>query len=121
MLIWWYAHGWLVFVRKIGDAFSNVADFFSIGSLARTLFKPFRQISAETAGEGASLELKFHMFVDRLISRVVGFVLRLILILAGLIIITIGGAVGLILIILWPFVPLLPVAGVVLTVMGVSV
>ena len=121
MLIWWYAHGWRVFVQRIKDAFSSIADFFSIGSLFRTLFKPFRQISAETADENASLDLRFHMFIDRLISRVVGFVMRFILILTGLIIISIGGVVGLVLIVLWPFVPLLPVAGIVLTVMGVSV
>lgn len=90
-----------------------------MGSLVRTLFKPYRQISAEVASESASLDIKFHMFLDRLISRIVGFFSRLILLLAGVLIIVFGGIISLLLIILWPLIPLLPVAGIVLTATGV--
>ena len=90
-----------------------------MGSLVRTLFKPYRQISAEIASESASLDIKFHMFLDRLISRIVGFFSRLILLLAGVLIIVFGGIISLLLIILWPLIPLLPVAGIVLTATGV--
>ena len=92
-----------------------------MSSLVRTLFKPFRQISAESAGADSSLDLKFQMFLDRLISRIVGFFSRLILLIVGLILIVIGGVASLVLIVLWPFVPLLPVVGIVLTVIGVTI
>ena len=120
MFLWWYARGWLVFIRKVRGFMLNITDFFSMDSLIRTLFKPFRQISAESASADSSLDLKFQMFLDRLVSRAVGFCTRLILLIAGCILIVFGGIISLILIILWPFVPLLPIVGIVLCVMGVS-
>ncbi|MBR3122292.1 hypothetical protein IKF28_02505 [Candidatus Saccharibacteria bacterium] len=120
IFLWWYAAGWRAFIQKNRNAISSITDFFSMSSLIRTLFKPYRQISAETANANSSLDLKFHMFLDRLISRFVGFCSRLILLLAGSVIILIGGVFSLILIILWPFIPLLPIVGIILTVMGVT-
>jgi len=120
IFLWWYAAGWRTFTQKNRNAISSITDFFSMSSLIRTLFKPYRQISAETANANSSLDLKFHMFLDRLISRFVGFCSRLILLLAGSVIILIGGVFSLILIILWPFIPLLPIVGIILTVMGVT-
>lgn len=120
-LFWWYAHGWVIFVQKVRGWFLSLVDFFSMSSLVRTLFKPFRQISAESAGADSPLDLKFQMFLDRLISRIVGFFSRLILLIVGFILIVIGGVASLVLIVLWPFVPLLPVVGIVLTVIGVTI
>ena len=118
MLSWWYAHGWNVFIKKNRHTLSNIVDFFSMNSLIRTLFKPFRQISAETASADSSLDLKMHMFLDRLISRFIGFFSRFLLI-AGTFIIIIGAICSLALIILWPLVPFIPIAGIILTVTGV--
>ena len=120
MFLWWYSSGWKVFIDKLKTTFTNITDFFSMGSLLHTLFKPYRQISAEVANEQASLDIKFHMFLDRLISRIVGFFSRLILLFAGVLIIIIGGIISLILIILWPIIPLLPIAGIILTAIGVT-
>lgn len=119
MFLWWYSSGWKVFVGKLKTALSSITDFFSMGSLVRTLFKPYRQISAETARDGASIDIKFHMFLDRLISRIVGFFSRLTLLLVGIIIIIFGGIISFILVILWPIIPLLPIVGIVLTAMEV--
>lgn len=120
MFLWWYARGWLVFIRKVRGFMLNITDFFSMDSLIRTLFKPFRQISAESASVDSSLDLKFQMFIDRLVSRAIGFCTRLILLIVGCILIVFGGIVSLILIILWPLIPLLPIVGIILCVMGVS-
>ena len=119
MFLWWYAHGWSVFIQKIKAFLANIIDFFSMSDLVRTLFQPFRQISAETASVDSSLDLKFRMFIDRLISRFVGFSTRLILLLAGTIIIILGSLFCLILIILWPFIPFIPIVGIILSIMGV--
>ncbi len=120
IFLWWYASGWRSFIQKNLNAVSSITDFFSMDSLVRTLFKPYRQISAENANTNSSLDLKFHMFLDRLVSRFVGFCSRLILLLAGSIVIIVGGIFCVILVILWPFIPLLPIAGIVLTIMGVT-
>ena len=97
---------------------ASIIDFFSMSDLVRTLFQPFRQISAATASAESSLDLKFHMFIDRLVSRIVGFFSRLTLLLAGTIIILLGAILSLVLIVLWPVIPLAPLAGIILTITG---
>ena len=119
MFFWWYAEGWRVFISRAKNWFGSVTDFFSMDSLIRTLFKPYRQISAATTSSG-SLDLRFHMFLDRLISRCIGFVSRLILLLVGCLIMLFGGLFCFILIVLWPFLPFLPVAGLILGIMGIT-
>lgn len=120
MFSWWYLHGWTTFIQKIRTIISDVVDFFSMSSLIRTLFKPFRQISAESSSANSSLDFKFQMFIDRLISRAVGFFTRLILLIIGTALILISVIFGLILVIIWPFIPLLPLAGIVLSLAGIT-
>ncbi len=119
MFTWWYVSGWGVFLQKIRIFLGNVIDFFSMSDLLRTLFQPFRQISAASASAESSLDLKFHMFIDRLISRLVGFFSRLVLIFAGVLIICIVGILSFVLVVLWPLVPLTPLAGLILAFTGV--
>lgn len=118
---WWYLKGWSVFINKIKSFFSSIADFFSMNSLIRTLFKPFRQISADSAEAGSSLDLKFHMFVDRLVSRIIGFFSRFFILIVGCIVLILSGIFSLILIILWPFIPLAPIIGLCLSIAGVTI
>ena len=120
-LSWWFTSGWKVFVRKFRGIFLNLADFFSISSLLRTLFQPYRQISAGEPSSGSSMSLRFQAFIDRSISRLVGFVSRFILILVGFILMVISAVSGAALIVIWPLVPFIPVVGIVLTIMGVKI
>ena len=121
MFFWWYSRGWRIFITKTHAFLSSVTDFFSMDSLIRTLFKPYRQISAASASSTASLDIKFHMFIDRLVSRFIGFISRLVLLLAGTFIIIIGSIFSLIFIILWPLIPLLPIVGIVLSTTGLTI
>lgn len=118
LLSWWFTSGWGTFFEKLKNNFSNLADFFSMSSLIQTLFQPYRQISAGATSGDASLELKFHAFTDRLVSRCIGFFTRLILLILGLVIMFISGLVGLVILIIWPIIPLLPIAGIILTLTG---
>ena len=120
MFLWWYSRGWMVFIQKIRTFLSDITDFFSMSSLIRTLFQPFRQISAANSPADSSLDLKFHMFIDRLVSRIIGFFSRLILVLIGTIIIVFGGILSLVLILLWPLIPFAPLAGIILCITGVG-
>ena len=104
MFFWWYSRGWQVFISKARTSLTSITDFFSMSSLVRTLFKPYR-----------------HMFLDRLVSRFIGFLSRLILLLAGTLIIIVGGIASLILIILWPIIPMLPIVGIVLSIVGLAI
>ena len=118
---WWFTTGWATFAHKISDNFANIADFFSISSLLRTLFQPYRQISAGATNRDASLELKFHAFTDRLVSRCVGFFSRLFLIVIGLVLIVTSTALGVVLILIWPLIPCAPIISITLAIMGVVI
>ena len=118
-LQWWYFKGWLIYFDGFRAKMRNMADFFSIGLLLRTLFQPFRQISANETGEKGGLEGALIAFFDRLLSRFIGFVVRVCIIVAGIIIMTLQLVLGLALALLWPCVPLLPFAGIVVSSMGV--
>ena len=118
-LKWWYARGWVTFARRLLDKLHNLADFFSLGLLARTLFYPFRQISAYS-DETASLQARMQAFFDKLLSRTIGAIVRLGIMLAGILAITVEAAAGIVLCLAWPILPLMPVATIVLAVMGVT-
>ena len=121
MFTWWYSKGWSVFIHMIREKLAGISDFFSMDSLVRTLFQPFRQISAESASTNSSINLKFRMFTDRLVSRVVGFFSRFILLIIGTVVIVIGGVLSLVLIVLWPVIPLAPITGIILAVTGFTI
>lgn len=89
-------------------------EFFSIGALVRTLFAPFRQISANDSGT------TLQVFFDRLISRLVGAVVRIFLMIVGIVVFIFEAILSLVLMVIWPLIPVLPAVCVVLTVMGVS-
>ena len=95
----------------------DTADTFSIGELLRTLFKPYRQLGM--VGNSVS-ESRVNVFIDKLVSRLVGAVTRMVLILAGIVTLIAEILVGGVMLALWPMMPMLPIVGVVLAVVGVT-
>ena len=91
-------------------------DYFSIGLLLKTLFAPFRQISAGNVR--GSLDVQLRAFFDRLISRCIGAVVRLIMIGAGAVAILLNIVVSAVLLLGWMLLPLLPLVGLVLFLVG---
>lgn len=90
---------------------------FSITGLLKTLFAPFKQTQASGRG---SLEMRFRIMIDNLVSRMVGFVARTFIILAGLVVALFIMITGALFVVIWPLIPLaLPVA-LILIVMGVG-
>ena len=117
---WWYVRGWLDFIHNLGSRLGNLADSFSISLLLRTLFSPYKQISAYGSG-GDSFQGQISDFFDRLLSRIIGAIFRLLIIFSGIIVMLGGAIVSLLLIIIWPLLPLLPIVSVVLAILGVGV
>lgn len=99
------------------DRFLATLEFFSVGQLLRTLFAPFRQISASTTGDG-SFGSAMRAFLDRCISRLVGTVVRLFTILAGLCVIVLQSMYEVCIMLAWWFLPLLPIAGLIMLAIG---
>jgi len=117
LISWWYGRGWLGQWKRIAERFSATIEFFSIFQLLSTFFAPFRQISAISASDG-SFGSAFRAFIDQLISRIIGSIVRFFTILFGIFVIVFQAIYEIVIMIAWWLVPLLPVAGFVLLAIG---
>lgn len=93
----------------------GIIDRFSIGLLIKTLFSPFRQISADEKGKGIAGEMS--VMLDKLISRTIGFILRLATIFVGILAIVLFAFLSILRIIFWLILPFIPIIGIMM--MGV--
>ncbi len=116
MLTWWYTDGWRQCFDRVKGRLAGTLDYFSFGLLLGTLFAPFRQISA--GGVQGSLDVQVRAFFDRLISRCIGAVVRLIMIVIGGAMLLLNIVLGTAIMIGWLLVPLLPIVGIVLSMTG---
>lgn len=117
LFLWWYTTGWRDQVELCGARLSRVSDNFSVTLLLRSLFAPFRQISAE-GSQGAGLDAAFRAWLDKLISRCIGAIVRSVLIITGLLLMLCEALVAAARLLLWPLLPFLPVLGAVLMLGG---
>lgn len=109
LLSWWYGAGWRQRFEIVKQRLASTIDYFSIDLLLKTFFSPFRQISAgRVAGP---IGVKWRAFVDRLISRCIGAIVRLIIIIVGMIVIFFFGVLGIMSLIFWAVIPFLPIVG----------
>lgn len=113
---WWYGRGWLDQAMAAKDRLLGLYDYFSIDMLVRTLFMPFRQISA--GGVRGSLSVQLQAWVDQMVSRIIGMMVRTVMIVIGSVSLLLACVVNIVMLVLWPFVPLLPVVGGVLSMTG---
>lgn len=86
--------------------------YFSIPQLLKSWFSPFKRI-VEERRRGVSFEDIAGYIVINLLSRMIGAVLRSFLIITGLLFVTIIIIIGALVHVLWVFIPLLLIAGLV--------
>lgn len=112
---WWYGAGWKSAITHSQKRVIDACRLFEIPTLLLTIFSPWRRIiTAPGAGLGAHVRAA----ADNAISRLVGLIVRsLVLISAGLII-ALASIVSLVELLLWPFIPVSVVGFVVLGVIG---
>lgn len=91
-------------------------DYFSFDLLLRTLFAPFRQISAGRVN--GPIGLQFRAWLDRLVSRFVGAMVRSAVLIAGIVAVLFAGVIAVVQLVLWPILPLAPVIGAILAIAG---
>ncbi len=115
-LEWWYGAGYKAELLRVRERFASSYDYFSIGLLAQTLFAPFRQISAGKVS--GSFAVIWQAFVDRLISRIIGALVRTIFIIVGIIWLILLAFVNIPTLIGWAVLPALPFIGFVAAVAG---
>lgn len=116
MLSWWYTTGWRQRISLLKEKLASTVDYFSIDLLLRTLFSPYRQISAGKVN--GPLGVQMRAFFDRLISRMIGAMIRLFMIIVGVIAIILHTFIGFVLVICWAVVPLMPLLGLLLFMSG---
>ena len=116
ILSWWYGAGWRQRAAMLREKIMSTMDYFSIDLLAKTLFSPFRQISAGKVQ--GPLGVQMRAFADRVISRVIGGMIRTFMIIIGTAAIVLYSVIGGIFVILWAVIPLLPIVGIVLFISG---
>jgi hypothetical protein len=100
---WWYGRGWQLVWQSFGRRLRGIMNGFSVTQLAGTLFAPWRRIITPP---GASLEAKFRALGDNLISRVIGFVVRLGVLLAAFVTLIVVATLTIVEVIIWPLLPL---------------
>lgn len=118
LLTWWYTDGWRARARLVSNRLDATIDYFSFDLLLKTLFAPFRQISAGRVD--GSLEVQFRALIDKLFSRIIGAFIRLIILVVGGIAVVVQVLAGVVILVGWTLVPLLPIIGLILFVSGRS-
>ncbi len=104
-LSWWYGAGWQKAAASVVRKLRGVSRAFSVGTLLRTLFAPWRRIVARP---GASINEHFAAWRDNFIGRFVGFFVRITVLLTAGIVTIITAGLGLVALVVWPVLPLLP-------------
>jgi len=102
LLSWWYSRGWAWVVERILGRFKVINEVFSVGILLRTLFAPWKQI--QTA---KTFQNFFQSTLDNFISRMIGAVVRIGMLLTAMVLSLLILTLGLALVIVWPMIPLL--------------
>ena len=116
LLRWWYTDGWRARAQRVANRLDGTMDYFSFDLLLKTLFTPFRQISAGSVD--GPLEVKLRALIDKLFSRVIGAFIRLIILIVGGLTIGFQAVFGVLVLVGWAVVPLFPMIGVFLAATG---
>ena len=116
ILSWWYGDGFSRRIQLIKERLISSIDFFSIDILLSSFFAPFRQISAGNVSGPIGDQIR--AFFDKLLSRIIGAIVRSFVIFFGLIVIFLQLIFSLLTIIVWLILPTFPVIGLILTAVG---
>ncbi len=100
---WWYGPGWRDSADRLSARIHKTYLTFSVPILLRTLFAPWRRI---TTVAGSSIQDKFRAGIDNLISRVIGLIMRLIVLGIASFMIAAFAIFGGLILIFWPVLPL---------------
>jgi hypothetical protein len=111
---WWYSDGWLKLGQNFGLRLRQVYQMFSVPILLTTLFAPWKRI---VTYPGQGLNEKMRAMIDNLVSRFVGFGVRILVIIAALVSLAVIALLGLVSFVIWP---LVPIGAIFLIVSGVS-
>lgn len=103
LLSWWYRQGWADVARRSQRNIIRISHVFSLPILLRTLFSPWRRI---VTYPGASIDAKVRAFGDNLVSRAIGFNVRLLVLLTAACALLVTAFSSVLAMLTWPLLPL---------------
>jgi hypothetical protein len=112
---WWYGQGWLGAAKRLHRRLVRVSQMFSVSILLRTLFAPWRRIVTQP---GPGIDAQIRAFGDNLISRAVGFVVRVFVLIGAVVLLAITSVLGAIELVVWLLVPPMIVIAVAMGIRG---
>ena len=84
-IVWHYLRGWKWFWKRAAFNFRKLWHFFSLGILVRTLFSPWKRLTAVGSSNAFDIKKFFEDLSFNIISTGIGFVVRVVLIIFTLI------------------------------------
>jgi hypothetical protein len=108
--VWWYGEGWRGQARLGRKRVQQTVRTFSAPLLISTMFSPWRRI---LSAPGPSLQAKLEAIGDNLVSRAIGFTVRLLVLITAAVMILLISLISVIQIVSWPLVPPLILFGIV--------
>ncbi len=81
-----------------------IYNFFSISLLFRTFFTPWHKMDVQY-GKGLDMENFFGPFIVNTLMRLVGMVLRAVIIIIGFVCVLVTFLLGVLCLVIWPFLP----------------
>lgn len=94
---------------------TKISQLFSVPILLRTLFAPWRRIVTQP---GAGIDAQMRALGDNMISRTIGFAVRVIVLLTAGVCMFAMTVIAALELVLWPLVPLMIVVSIVMGVIG---
>ncbi len=110
---WWYSAGWKLRLSSTTTHVKRWVDYFSVDILLKTMFAPWRQ-NAFSARPGSGLQGKVRVFFDNLVSRMVGFFVRVSVLIAAFFTVIFVFIFNIVVFLIWPFIPISPILVVVI-------
>ncbi|MCC7289288.1 hypothetical protein IT414_02790 [bacterium] len=104
---WWYGSGWAQVPREIRRRVNFILQFFSLKIILRTLFAPWKRDIAYA--RSTALEDRFQALIGNLVSRFIGFIIRVIFMFTAVLAIIFTVVFGVLLMIVWPALPFSPI------------
>lgn len=108
-ILWHYTEGVRAAFQLALNFIRFIFNFFSLPLLVKTFFSPFRRMSEQYA-KGLAPEQWFETLIVNTLMRIVGMVMRTVLILAGLIALLLTILFCLAFILIWVFLPMIIMA-----------
>jgi hypothetical protein len=103
LLRWWYGPGWMQTIHRIGVWTGAVEHTFAVSTLLRTWFAPWRRIITVS---GRGIDAHIRAALDNFVSRCIGGIIRTFVLLAAAIASFFAFVAGVVMMVIWPFIPL---------------